>query len=194
MSVAVELPNPPNDGITAVEFCSDSSDQLLVSSWDAHVHLYDGAHGQQKRKVELSSAVLDCCFGASAADGFAAGLDHSLTAVDFETGTASSLGAHDAPVKCVAFSACTQQVVSASWDRSLRSWDPRAATAAVASAPLPGKAFTMGVVDHHVIVGTSERHVLIFDLRKLSAKDIEPEQQRTSSLKFQVCCCCCCCC
>jgi len=182
------LPSPPTDGVTAVEWGpASNSNDLLVSSWDASLRLYDGVQAQLKSKVELPSASLDCCFGASPATAYAAGLDHSLNGVDFETGATSAVGSHDGAVKCVGLGSASQ-VVSASWDRTLRTWDPRAATPAVACAPLPGKAFTMGIVGHRVVVGTSERHVLLFDLRKLSPGDTSPEQRRASSLKFQTRC------
>ena len=44
--------------------------------------------------------------------------------------------------------------------------------------------FTLSVCQNRIVVGTSNRHVLIYDVRNLSA----PEQQRESSLKFQTRC------
>mmetsp|Transcript_37258 Transcript_37258/g.58228 ORF Transcript_37258/g.58228 Transcript_37258/m.58228 type:complete len:214 (+) Transcript_37258:492-1133(+) len=65
----------------------------------------------------------------------------------------------------------------------MKVWDMRQSGASSISQ-LPDKAFTMSVTSNRIVVGTSNRHVWIYDVRKLS----EPEQQRESSLKFQTRC------
>jgi hypothetical protein len=59
-------------------------------------------------------------------------------------------------------------VLAGSWDKTVRAWDPRAPPqqACAATINLPGKVYTMSTSSEHLVVGTSERHVLIFDLRK----------------------------
>lgn len=44
--------------------------------------------------------------------------------------------------------------------------------------------FTMSVTDTRTVVGTSNRHIWVYDMRSL----LEPEQRRVSSLKFQTRC------
>lgn len=44
--------------------------------------------------------------------------------------------------------------------------------------------FTMSVSDVRAVVGTSNRHIWVYDMRSL----VEPEQRRVSSLKFQTRC------
>lgn len=47
-----------------------------------------------------------------------------------------------------------------------------------------GKVFTMSVSDVRAVIGTSNRHIWVYDMRSL----VEPEQRRVSSLKFQTRC------
>ena len=72
-------------------------------------------------------------------------------------------------------------VVTGSWDETIKVWDSRAASPLIGTYRQPGRVFTMDMSGHRVIVGTSARHVYLWDLRRMS----EPEQRRESSLKHQ---------
>ena len=58
--------------------------------------------------------------------------------------------------------------MSGGWDSTLKLWDPRAPPFqnCVASVPLPGKVYTMSCGEERLVVGTSGRHVLVFDVRR----------------------------
>jgi WD40 repeat protein len=76
-------------------------------------------------------------------------------------------------------------VVSGSWDKSVQLWDPRASTGTgsncVSHCPQPGKVFALALSGHRLVVGTSERHVNVYDIRNTA----QPEQRRVSSLRHQ---------
>ena len=57
-----KLKSSPEDGISAVKFCSASAPFLLVSSWDSSVRLYDVLSNSQRLKYHHERAVLDVCF------------------------------------------------------------------------------------------------------------------------------------
>lgn len=57
-----KLDQPPEDGISAVKFGPNSSQFLLVSSWDETVRLYDVQANQLRAKYKHDRPVLDCCF------------------------------------------------------------------------------------------------------------------------------------
>lgn len=59
--------------------------------------------------------------------------------VDLETGTVTSLGSHDKPVRCVNYNSSTGTVLTGGWDAKFNAWDPRQRTALVQSRPVPGK-------------------------------------------------------
>lgn len=88
--------------------------------------------------------------------------------VDASTSQQQTLGAHTAPVKCVEWLESKGVVVTASWDMTMRLWDPRSPPPScnVATAELPGKAYTVGVGGQHLVVGTSARHVWIYDIAR----------------------------
>jgi len=74
-------------------------------------------------------------------------------------------------------------VFSAGWDKTIRQWDSRAATE-VEVVALPDKAYAMAVSALYVVVGTADRHVLLYDIRKMG----EVLETRESSLKRQTRC------
>mmetsp|Transcript_63818 Transcript_63818/g.201881 ORF Transcript_63818/g.201881 Transcript_63818/m.201881 type:complete len:245 (+) Transcript_63818:84-818(+) len=96
------------------------------------------------------------------------------------------IGRHDKPVKCVEYSDVAGLVVSGSWDMTVKAWDPRASPdqRCVATLGLPGKAFSLSVVQDKLVVATGGRRVNIYDMRNLST----PLQERESSLKYQTRC------
>lgn len=78
VTMGQEVSNPPTDGISNVRF-SNSSDHLLVSSWDKSVRLYDANSNSNSLKGEFmhSAAVLDCCFHDDSS-GFSACADNTV--------------------------------------------------------------------------------------------------------------------
>lgn len=58
----IKLVSCPEDGISAVKFAPNSSQFLLVSSWDTTVRLYDVNDNTMRMKYNHSAPVLDCCF------------------------------------------------------------------------------------------------------------------------------------
>src|SRR6266436_3264296 len=71
-------------------------------------------------------------------------------------------------------------IITGSWDRTVRFWDPRAATAQQSSHKLPERIYFMDSVGHRLVLALASRLFHIFDIRKMDA----PEQTRESSLKF----------
>nr|XP_024386581.1 mitotic checkpoint protein BUB3.1-like isoform X2 [Physcomitrium patens] len=177
-----ELASPPADGISNLRF-SNYSDHLLVSSWDAKVRLYDASANVLMGQFSHRAPVLDCCFHDDSSC-FTASADHSVCRYDFNTGGEDTLGTHDAPVRCVEYSHATGHVVTGSWDKTVRCWDPRGGTG-VGTYPQPERVYSMSLVGHRLVVATAGRHITVYDLRLMQ----RPEQTRESSLKYQTRCC-----
>uniref|UniRef100_A0A8C7BKX4 BUB3 mitotic checkpoint protein n=1 Tax=Neovison vison TaxID=452646 RepID=A0A8C7BKX4_NEOVI len=57
-----KLNQPPKDGISSVKFSPNTSQFLLVSSWDTSVRLYDVPANSMRLKYQHTGAVLDCAF------------------------------------------------------------------------------------------------------------------------------------
>lgn len=74
-----KLNQPPEDGISSVKFSPNTSQFLLVSSWDTSVRLYDVPANTMRLKYQHTGAVLDCAFYVSfLACGFKSWKDYML--------------------------------------------------------------------------------------------------------------------
>lgn len=80
------------------------------------------------------------------------------------------------------------QVITGSWDKTLKCWDPRGASGPdrtlVGTYQQPERVYSLSLVGHHLVVATAGRRVNVYDLRNMS----QPEQRRESSLKYQTRC------
>ncbi|MBA0799131.1 hypothetical protein Gohar_009663 [Gossypium harknessii] len=177
-----ELSNPPTDGISNLRF-SNHSDNLLVSSWDKTVRLYDASANVLRGEFMHGGPVLDCCFHDDSS-GFSASADNKVRS----HGKEEILGRHDAPVRCIEYSYAAGQVITGSWDKTLKCWDPRGASGQertlVGTYPQPERVYSLSLVGNRLVVATAGRHVNVYDLRNMS----QPEQRRESSLKYQTRC------
>ncbi|CAH1783481.1 unnamed protein product [Owenia fusiformis] len=177
-----KLNNSPTDGISAVKFGPNSSQFLLVSSWDCYVRLYDVVSNSLRIKYGHSEPVLDCCF-QDTVHAYSGGLDNSLKMYDFNTSAETHVGSHDGAVRCVEYAPDTNVVITGSWDFTVKLWDPRAPTC-TGSYSQPDKVYTLAVTGDRLVVGTAGRRVLVWDLRNMGYV----QQRRESSLKYQTRC------
>ena len=191
----IALPNPPNDGITSLQYIdrtnSSSSQQLLAStSWDGALRLHDTS-----TKTHVTTHVMECgpllsmTSPSSSSKVFTGGIDGSVRQFDIETSTASLIGMHGAnssgsssddvnkKVACSALSAIhdsSSLIASAGWDAKFHLWDVRCSTnnkhQPVITLDLPGKAFGMdtSLDGSKVVVATSGRKNCFIDVRSSS--------------------------
>ncbi|PJF19258.1 hypothetical protein PSACC_00933 [Paramicrosporidium saccamoebae] len=171
----VELSAPPKDGISAVHF-GNETDHLLASSWDA-------VRRKLKGKIPFDAALLDCCFSDSDSVAFTGGLNRQVMRIDWNTLKTSILGTHEDAVRSLVRCQSTGILFSGSWDSTVTAWDTNSATR-TASLNVPGKVYSMDCAQNVLVVGMADRHVQVYDTRKLDA----PLQTRESSLRHQTRC------
>lgn len=157
------LPVPPGDPVSALAFNPNPArgTQLLAASWDKTVRLYhlpspDSASpssaAEAAAQVKLvhtfthDAAVLDVCWISDtlAASG---GLDRRVRLLNLETGQMNIIGKHAMAVSRLRYSAATRLLISASWDATLKVWNPHAAEAAALykTLTLPEKILALDV-------------------------------------------------
>jgi len=178
-----ELSRPPSDGITANKF-AHLSDLLVVSSWDKGVRLYDVTKDHLLLTYEHKGSVLDCCFSADDSMLFSAGIDRNLIMMDVKSERQTTLGSHDQPIKCVDWHFNSGLVVTGSWDCSISLWDYKSRKPTVSTVNCSNKVYTLSSTEDKIVVGTSNRHVYVYDVRNL----VNPIQHRESSLMHQTRC------
>lgn len=174
-----KLNQGPEDSISAVKFSPSTGQFLLVSSWDCTVRLYDVAGNSMRIKYSHLAPVLDCAF-YDPTHAWSGGLDTQLKTHDLNTDQDTIVGTHDAPIRCVEYCPEVNVMVTGSWDRSVRLWDPRTPCNA-GTFTQPEKVYTLSVAGDRLIVGTAGRRVLVWDLRNMGYV----QQRRESSLKYQ---------
>ncbi|TDL25339.1 WD40 repeat-like protein [Rickenella mellea] len=174
-----EINSPPFDSISSVRFSPTSSDHLLVSSWDTTVRFYDVAANEQKSKFDHRAAVLDCCF-SDGSHAYSGSLDHSVREMDLQAEQIRVLGQHSEPVSRTTFSRGTNQLITGSWDRTLRFWDPRSSNPHQSTHNLPERVYNMDITGNTLVVALASRLFHIYDVRKMDS----PPMERESSLKY----------
>ncbi|XP_051122097.1 mitotic checkpoint protein BUB3.3 [Andrographis paniculata] len=117
---------PIQDAISRIRFASRSNN-LLISSWDSNLRLYDVDKSELRLEAPSGgAALLDCCFGSESM-AISANSDGSITRYDMHLGESKAIGIHDDLATCVEYSVETSQIVTGAWDKKIKFWDARSA-------------------------------------------------------------------
>ncbi|OXA63954.1 mitotic checkpoint protein BUB3 [Folsomia candida] len=176
-----KLKNPPEDGISTVRFSPTNPQLLGVSSWDTNVRLYDSQTSTVKHKFSHNAKpVLDFVFKKEGGTIYTAGLDGQILGYDLQNENIEQIGSHEDSVRSVEYSHDRDILVSGGWDSFVKIWDPRKRDPVSQHSQID-EVYTMSVKDEILIVGTSARRIIVWDLRNMET----PLQQRDSLLKYQ---------
>merc|ERR1711971_1397805 len=176
------LKNAPEDGISSVRFGPNSSQFLLVSSWDKNVRLYDVTNNNLRVKYSHQRPVLSCAF-QDPIHVWSGCLDGKLKSFDINSNRESVIGMHENTIRCIEFSNEINAVVTGSWDGTVKIWDART-NSCTGTYTQPDKVYTMSLAGEKLVVGTASRKVWVWDMRNMGFV----QQKRESSLKYQTRC------
>jgi cell cycle arrest protein BUB3 len=169
---AVALPNPPNDGITSLQYIEENATSnnsgnndnnqkslLASTSWDGALRLHDTAAKSHVLTHAMECGPLLCMAGGGGGGKlYTGGSDGSIRQFDIVTSSTSLIGMHccsnnnnDKKAACSTLSTINNSsslIASAGWDAKFHLWDVRLSSDSNSKKPvvtldLPGKAFSM---------------------------------------------------
>lgn len=179
----VKLNNCPEEPISSVKFGPKTNQFVAASSWDGTVRFYDLQHNAMRHKFTQDSPVLDLAF-MDIVHLVSGSLDGKLKLFDVNTRAETEVGNHEAAIRCVDYAESVNGILTGSWDKTIKLWDMREKQCVGTYEQSNGKVYSMSVNEEKIVVATSERKVLIWDLRKMG----EYMMKRESSLKYQTRC------
>ena len=97
------LKDAPDDGISSVRFGPNSSQFLLVSSWDKNVRLYDVQSNTLRVKYAHQRPVLSCAF-QDPIHVWSGCLDGKLKSFDINSNQETVVGQHESTIRCIEYS------------------------------------------------------------------------------------------
>jgi len=178
----IEVAQPPNDGISSLAF-SPKANYLVAGSWDNQVRCWEVQNNGTtipKGSISHDGPVLSVGWSGDGTRVFSGGCDCKAKLWSLQTGQPTQIAQHTAPIKSVFWVDDMQCLLTGSWDKTVKFWDGRSPNP-VHTGQLPERVYCMDVRFPLCVIGTAERHIVIYDLRKPQV-----EFKRFSSpLKYQ---------
>jgi len=160
-----------------------TSNNLLVSSWDSGLRLYDADRNTLRFKAESDPALLDCCFEDESA-ALACCSDGSVRRYDLHSVSQDSVGLHEDVVFCVEYSQTTGQIVTGSLDRKLQLWDTKTRNVSpTGMITFDSDVSSLSVCGMYISVA-AVRNVYFYDMRNLTG----PVKAKFSPLEYHIQC------
>lgn len=184
----VEVTTPPDiDGISSVNF-SPTANHLVATSWNNKAYVWDVAANGQTNPLKCSDnnitqPLLCSSWNSDGSGVFLGGCDKAVKLWNLQTGAFQQVAAHDAPIRHCFWIPNHNLLATGGWDKTLRYWDCRAPTPALQQS-LPERVYAMDVNYPLLVVGTADRHIVVYDLTKPQ----QPYKSLQSPLKWQTRC------
>ncbi|CAA0839891.1 Mitotic checkpoint protein BUB3.3 [Striga hermonthica] len=158
--------NPIRDAISRIRF-APASNNLLISSWDSVLRLYDVDESEVRLENPTigGAALLDCCFESESV-ALTANSDGSVVRYDMRLENNNAIGKHEDAANCVEYSEETGQIITSGWDNSIKFWDARSGSSAGCLSNLVAGVESMSLSVFNLMVALKSS-VHMYDLRYL---------------------------
>jgi len=186
----------PNNGVVVQDVANEAisslawspkANNLVAGAWDGSVRCWQVSDTGQSKGIGMKKhdkPVLDVCWQLDGARIFSASADNTVKMWDCASNQEAVVAKHDFAIKCVRVSdQNNKMLITGGWDHKIRYWDHKNPTGNhIAEVNVENKVYCMDLLDPMLVVGTSSRHVLVFDVRKGDKVMSKLESQ----LKFQL--------
>ncbi|KGN51155.1 mitotic checkpoint protein BUB3.3 isoform X1 [Cucumis sativus] len=179
--VLLDFQIPIQDAVSRLQF-APLSNNLLVSSWDSILRLYDADNCTLRLEVASEAALLDCCFQNESL-ALSAASDGCIRRYELQSGIFETVGKHGDSVTHIRYSDQTCQIVTAGLDGKIQLWDTRNKKSPSFVRNMGSDVVSMSLSGFNLIVA-SGACVYLLDLRNLE-KSI---QLKDSYMKVPVAC------
>ncbi|KAL5725876.1 hypothetical protein ACHQM5_008966 [Ranunculus cassubicifolius] len=177
--ISLNFNTPFSDGISKIRF-APKSNNLLVSSWDSSLRLYDVENSVTRLEISCGESLLGCCF-QDEENAFSIGSDFGVRRHNFDLGTVSTLGFHDDLATCIEYSEGTRQLITGCLDKKLCSWDFRSSNGIESCRNVDGEVESISIYGVQLLVAVATS-VSIYDLRNLE----EPVQRKERCMDYPI--------
>ncbi|CAK9297038.1 unnamed protein product [Gordionus sp. m RMFG-2023] len=169
----LEIPQPPDDTVTALRFISPGGmgsqlNYMLASSWDQTVRIWElqsTGNCVPKAMQKLDAPVLSACWSDDGTKIFTAGCDKTSRMWDLTSNQMIQVAQHDAPIKTIHYIKAPNytSLLTGSWDKTLKLWDMRSPNPML-TLQLPERCYCADAVYPVAVVGTANRNIVLFSL------------------------------
>ncbi|KAH8358031.1 hypothetical protein KR084_000126 [Drosophila pseudotakahashii] len=160
-----ELPDPPTDSISALEFVPRSSswNALCAASWDKSVSVWEVQADKvvPKAKKFLDGVALDAAWNDSGSKIYVADTSGAVIEWDLESNQLAKVGAHERGARTCHW--LGSYLMTTSWDKTIRFWDPRTPIE-LARKDLPDRSFAADVLHPMAVVACADQSVVAYNL------------------------------
>jgi len=168
----IKIANPeqaPTDTVSCISWApSGKISTFAASSWDSHVRIYnvnlESMALEQKSCFDTERPSLTVSWHEDEKTVFTGCADGSIKSFDVETRSSDTIGNHDGPVKDVHWLAEPNALLTVSFDKTLRFWDPRQGSKHVAGFKLKHQVFCSDLLYPLLGLGMSDSKVMFLNL------------------------------
>nr|XP_018674173.1 PREDICTED: mitotic checkpoint protein BUB3.3 isoform X1 [Musa acuminata subsp. malaccensis] len=178
----VQLGEPIGDAVSRIRF-APGSNNLLISSWDSVLRVFDVDGCVLRVRAPSDGALLDCCFEDEKA-ALSASSDGCIRRYDFCSETQTIVGNHDDSVTFIDHSKETGQFISAGLDKKLMFWDLHMKNGHAGCTQVVYSDIWSISLCQTYLVAVVGKQINVYDLRNLRV----PVQIKESSMSYQIRC------